>query len=224
MKNNEITPYLVFSKTQAKIVSYLNEKDGGSSISEISKNIKLARTSIYSSIEELVKNSVLVKEKYIYSLVGHFKLDKKLDFDVQIRSLMKEILSLKKGEIVYSIESKEEIRELFQDKKWLQKWQETVAQKEIVLKGIGDISSLEEFLTNLDESIKTKIEKRSGSARFSKENIKGPCVLVSYLETTVFYSRKKKFFYRIDNKYIAIFIQSILESYYNQSEYIKIIK
>ncbi len=217
--------YIVFSKTQEKIVNFLYLKKDGASISEIAKGIKLARTSVYNSLEDLIKRKLISSSGFNYMLTNNL-ISKKvfdLNFDHQINLLMKEMLSLKKGEIIYSIESQEEIEELFTDKKWLKEWQRSIVEKGIVLKGISDKKALQVFRDKLDENLKHDLRKRGGSARFTDENIKGPCALVSFRDSVIYYSRNKEIFYRIDNKYVASFTQSILDSYYNNLNYEKIV-
>lgn len=136
---------------------------------------------------------------------------------------MEELLTLKKGEIIYSIESDEEIRELLGNREELMRWQKTIAKKKIVLKGIGTNNALRTLRAMASTELMKHISKRSGAARFTDENIKGICVLVSFRDSVVFFSRKRSFFYRIDDSEVSKFVQSVIDLLYGYLEYRQIV-
>lgn len=126
---------------------------------------------------------------------------------------------MQKGEIIYSIESDEEIEYFLEIEKGLPEWQKTIADRGIVLKGIGSSKALSLFRNILNKNLGSQIKRRSGSARFMAETLSGPCILVSFHDSVVFFSRKNKYFYRIDDANIARFIQAIIEALYLSLQY-----
>jgi len=217
--------YIVLTPTEDLIVQTLGESKNALSISAISKHIKLARTSIYNATRSLVKKHLVQKKGFIYSL--HEQLSEKLLENIspseQINLLMKELLELKKGEIIYSIESDEEIRALFKTPKELMHWQKTVAERGIVLKGIGTKNAARILRTMASKELMKHIQKRSGAARFTGEHIKAACTLVSFKDSVVFFSRKQSFFYRIDDSEVSKFVQSVIDLLYGHLEYQQIV-
>lgn len=214
--------YLVLTSTEDRVLRFLTSQQHGASISNISQAISLARTSIYNSVRSLIKKNLVIKEGYAYMTtsdkwqpyVDNIKTPKE-----HIKALTREMLGLKQGEIIYSIESDEEIRELFKSRKELLFWQNAVAEKGIVLKGVGTKKALSFFQSMLDSSLHKAIMKRSGSPRLTGDTIQGPCVLVSFQTSVIFFSRSKNFFYRIDNAYVAHFSQSVIDLLYNALEH-----
>jgi len=213
--------YIVLTPTEELVAHALGESNDGLSISRISKSIKLARTSVYNATRSLVKKHLVQKKGFIYSL--HEQLNKKILKEIspseQIHLLMGELLALKKGEIIYSIESDEEIRALFKTPKELMHWQKTVAERGIVLKGIGTKNAARILRTMASKELMKHIQKRSGAARFTGEHIKAACTLVSFRDSTVFFSRKQNFFYRIDDSEVSKFVQSVIDLLYSHLEY-----
>jgi len=228
MKKEELTfgEYLVLTPAENRVLQYLISQKHGVSISDISQNMNIARTSIYNTIDKLRKKNLVAKNGFLYTITNKKwkSYDQKESTPtVQIKKLMDEMLTLKKGEIIYSIESDEEIRELSNLKKELLYWQRGVVKKGIVLKGIGTKKSLGAFQEILNKELSEEIKKRSGSARFTDDTIKGPCVLVSFKNTVVFFSRSKNFFYRIDNPNVARFMQGVIDSLYSHYQYKNIV-
>lgn len=219
--------YLILTPTEGRILKHLVSEKSGASISEISDALSVSRTSIYNAVSSLMKKDIVSKNGFCYFLVNTKWRTHNLKESIpkeQIKTLMTEMLELKKGEIIYSIESDEEIKELFKSsKKELLVWQKTVAQKEIVLKGIGTKKALTILRPMLDVNLSDVVKKRSGSARFMNEAIKGHCTLVSFRSSVIFFSRTKKFFYRIDDQNISVFIQGIIDSLYDFLQYYPIV-
>ena len=218
---------MVLKPTEEKVVRFLAPRKRGASISEISRGVDLARTSIYDAAESLIGKKLLTKDGFDYDLADR-KLrkhkDSRSEAKGQISVLLKEMLELERGDIIYSIESDEEIEYLLREEKGLLKWQGAVAEKGIVLKGVGSPRALSLFRSIMDEKLSREIKKRSGSARFTAEGIPGPCILVSFKNSIVFFSRKRNFFYRIDDTYVARFTQNVMESLYLQLQYRPLIK
>lgn len=214
--------YIVLAPTEEKIITLLSYKEEGLSISELSKNTKLARTSIYNSINSLIKKKLVIKKEFIYKLID-LNLTKikseKADPQKQIMNLMAEILKLNHGDTVHSIESEEEIKKIFESKKEFLEWQKIAVKKEIIFKGIGTKQSLKIFQSMIEGNLKEEIKKRSGSARFTNNEIKGPCTLISFKNTVVFFSRTKNFYHRVDDHTVAKFTQSIIDILYGDLEY-----
>ncbi|MFA6227461.1 MAG: hypothetical protein WC631_03225 [Candidatus Paceibacterota bacterium] len=245
-KLDKIIEKASFSKREAEIISVIY-KNGHANILSLSKDIGLARPSIYSAVKDLTARRVLSKKKKGKRIV--FVINK--DFD--IRSLYQETskqiseslnlpvkknsdsglmpyfkdlngfldlaLKLKRGEVIYSIETPEDIDVLLKntEKEWLKHWQETVARKGIVLKGISSPTGLDIFkksLGNLSEILK----KRSGSARFISD-IKIQTSIVSFKDYICFFNRRNKKFVVIKDETIATTMQSIIDFIYNISEY-----
>lgn len=222
MKTHKIQPneYFVLTPTEEKVVRFLEMQKGKVSISEISKSVHLARTSIYNAANSLIKKRILEKERFEYFLVSNnLTQSEKYDTKRKIDNLLKEMLGLRKGEIIYSIESDEEIEYLLEIEKGLPEWQKTIADRGIILKGIGSTKALSLFRNMLNENLGSQIKRRSGSARFMAETLSGPCILVSFYNSVVFFSRKNKYFYRIDDANIARFIQAIIETLYCNLQY-----
>lgn len=214
--------YLVLNPTEEKVVKALSSKPVGLSISELSRKTNLARTSMYHAVYSLLQKNLVRKHRFKYTLAANLtqiNTPRESTPREQIKKLMQELLGLKRGEIVYSIESEEEIRELFSSKKELVSWQKEIAKKGVVLKGIGTIHALNTFRTMLDSALKSEIKKRSGAARFTKESLGGPCTLVSFRNSVIFFSRTKNFFFRINNQSTAMFTQRIIDILYNLLEY-----
>lgn len=219
--------YFVLNPTEDKIVKTLSSRLAGLSISELSHAIGLARTSIYNATHILMQKNLVKKNGFKYTPAHpllQIKSPQEKTPREQIEALMQELLKLKRGEIIYSIESDEEIKELFRSKKELLDWQKAVAKKGIVLKGVGSTNALDFFRTMLDPVLQREIKKRSGAARFTHSNIKGSCALVSFRDSVIFFSRAKNFFFRIDNPNVAKFTQGIMDSLYNLLEYRPIVK
>lgn len=216
--------YLVLTQTENLVIETLTKQPDGLSISEISVEVNLARTSIYSAIDSLLQKHLVIKNDFIYALQG--QLQRKTLWDIpaseQIQKLMEELLELKKGEIIYSVESDEEIKELFKTPKELMIWQKAIAKKKIVLKGVGAKNAVHILRTMASAELLEHIGKRSGAARITSEEIRAACTLVSFRGSVVFFSRKRGFFYRIDNAEVAKFTQSIIDLLYNHLEYQKI--
>lgn len=212
--------YLVLTPTEEKVVRFLKMQKKKASISKISKGVKLARTSIYNASDSLVKKKIIVKERFEYSLSSS-NIAKSQEYDVKrkIENLLREMLLLKKGEIIYSIESDEEIEYLLKIEAGLPNWQKIVADKGIVLKGIGSSKALSLFRNFQEKESSKEIKRRSGSARFMIEALNGPCTLVSFKNSVIFFSRKNEYFYRIDDSSITHFMQTIIETLYLNLQY-----
>lgn len=222
---NKNYEYLVLGPTEALVVQALRKNKDGLSVSEISRSIRLARTSIYKVTAPLIKRAIIKKEKFRYILCNqlHEKSFKNNSPPDQIHSLLQELLRLEKGEIIYSIESNEEIRELFKAPEELLDWQKTIAERGIVLKGIGTENSLDIFRTLANAELTEWVKKRSGSARFTHQNIGAACTLVSFRNSVIFFSRKKGLFYRIDNSEVAKFVQSTTDLLFSHLEHHQIL-
>ena len=217
--------YLVLTPTEGLVVRALRKDGDTLSISAISKSIKLARTSIYNATHLLIQKHLVRKNGFKYSLREHLgeKTFKDPFPSDKIRLLMKELLLLKKDEIIYSVESDEEIRALFNNSKELLAWQKTVVKRGIVLKGIGTKNALKIFQSMASEELMKRVGERSGAARFTSEHIPAACTLVSFRSSVVFFSRKQNFFYRIDNPEVSKFVQSVIDLLYNHLEYRQIV-
>lgn len=222
MKNNQKSSreYVVLTPTEEKVVRILERNKKSMSISEISKKAKLARTSIYLSTQSLIHKKIVRKNKFEYSLTSSDLMQsEKYDAERKIEKLLQEMLIFKRGEIIYSIESDEEIEYLLKVEAGLPKWQKTVADKGIVLKGIGSTKALSLFRNMQDVFLGSELKRRSGSARFMVEQLSGPCMLVSFHSSVIFFSRKNKYFYRIDDASIARFVQAVIETLYLNLQY-----
>jgi len=130
--------------------------------------------------------------------------------DLLILNCLDEITGLKKGEIVYSIESDNEINELFKNKKEFVNWQKKIIKNEIILKGIGSKMALKKFRQNLSPEIINDISLRSGSARFTNSQLDGYCNIIVFRDSVVFMSRIKKYFFRIDDRNVSFFMKSLI--------------
>lgn len=223
MTNKKKQPheYLVLTPTEEKIVQFLKARKNGSIISQISREINLARTSIYNSINSLIEKNLVNKSGFRYSLlITELKfIGKNCNEKDKINALLKELLELNSGEIIYSIESDEEIRYLLNKHAGLVEWQKAVVKKGIVLKGIGSMEALRFFKNNKNKELDSEIRHRSGAARFIEGYIPSSCVVISFRSSVIFFSREKSYFYRINNKYIAKFIQNIIETLYLKLKY-----
>ncbi len=219
--NKKEREYFVLTPTEDSVVRSLTKSKSGLSVSAISKSVKLARTSIYLALNSLVKKHLVRKNGFVYSLREQLseKTFKDTSPSDQIRLLMTELLMLKRGEIIYSIESDEEIKALFNTPKELLAWQKTIAKRKIVLKGIGTKNAIRILRTMASTELMKHMQKRSGAARFTSENIKSACTLVSFRDSTVFFSRKQNFFYRIDDSEVSKFVQSVIDLLYGHLEY-----
>ncbi|MEK7149319.1 MAG: hypothetical protein AAB796_02885 [Patescibacteria group bacterium] len=217
--------YIVLTPTEDLVVQVLSKSGKELSISKISEFLKLARTSIYNATRSLMRKQLLQKKGFTYSL--HNELSKKIVKDIsaseQIRRSMREMLMLKKNEIIYSIESDEEIKALFNTPQELIHWQKVVAEREIVLKGIGTKNAANIFRTMASTELMKQVRKRSGAARFTNEPIKATCTLVSFRNSIIFFSRKQNFFYRIDDSDVSKFVQSVIDLLYGYLEYQQIV-
>lgn len=227
-KTIKFKDYIVLTSTEERILQCLISKKSGRSISEISNVIKLSRTSIYNGMGKLIKKNLVSKKGFSYFLINKkwslYDSEKNIP-RAKIKDVMSEMLRLKKNEIIYSIEPNEEIKELFSSsKKELLIWQKTVAQKGIILKGIGTKKALTLLRPMLNRGLTEVIKKRSGSARFMNEDIKGSCTLVSFRNSVIFFSRSKDFFYRIDDPNVSIFVQGIIDSLYNFLQHYPIVE
>ena len=217
--------FIVLKPTEERIVTLL-QKYNTLSISEMSKKIAIARTSIYNSLSSLCRKDIVVKNNFLYSLKdGELrKLDiTKENSSEKIDKLLNELCNLKRGEIIYSIESDAEIRELFNNKSDFMRWQKKLVNRGIVLKGIGSINALNYFKNRINTDDRIIIKKRSGSARFFGESLDGYCSLVVFRETIVFMSKVKKYFYRIDNYFVSQFFRDIINRVYQNQEYKKLV-
>lgn len=212
---------LILKPTEERIFELL-QKNKQLSVSEISRILNIARTSIYNSIGTLIKKNIIIKDDFFYSLCSNsyskhdFKQDNPL---VAINKFFEELLNLKKGEIIYSIETDEEIKSLFNNRNNFLNWQKKISEKAIILKGVGSLNALQYFKQTLSNNENEVIKTRSGSARFFDEPLLGSCTLVMVKDSVVFLSRAKKFFYRIDNQYIACFLKEIIDRIYTELEY-----
>ncbi|AKM78225.1 MAG: hypothetical protein UX49_C0001G0006 [Candidatus Wolfebacteria bacterium GW2011_GWC2_46_275] len=218
--------YLVLTPTEERVVTHLTSQKLGASISQISHAIHLARTSIYNALDSLIDKRIVIRKGFDYTLASEqLKPSEAQGADArkQIASLLREMLQLKRGEILYSIESDAEIKELLETEGGLLEWQKTLADKGIVLKGIGSSKALTLFRSSIDKRLQGEIKRRSGSARFTIDAIPGSCMLVSFRDSIVYFSRKHNYFYRIDNADAALFAQSIIESLYLRLHYHKLI-
>ncbi|MEI7513463.1 MAG: hypothetical protein WCJ74_02480 [bacterium] len=210
---NHINEFLILDKTEGLIVNTLSQKGEGLSVSKISESIKLARTSIYNSLDRLMENNVIKKRGFLYFLQdGKMKKYEPAMTDPirAIADCMNEIALLKKGEVVYSIESDNEIGELFKNRQDLLNWHKKVVKRGIIFKGIGSGQALNSFRLRLGESLSELINQRSGSARFTDSPLHGHCTIVVFENSAVFFSRSKKYFHRIDDEYVSRFIKTII--------------
>lgn len=218
MKSNT---FLVLKPTEERILLLLQKEDH-LTVSSISKKLKLSRTSIYNSLESLRKKDIVSKADFIYSLKNKELVKYPIDIDTphkKIEDLLEEIAEQKRGEIIYSIETDAEIKELFKDRNSFEKWQRKITNNEIVLKGVGSVAALDFFKKMTNDNDRKILGRRSGSARFLKEPLSGYCVLVVFKNSIVFMSRVKKYFYRIDDVYISEFMKSIVDQIYMNQEH-----
>ncbi|MFA5934349.1 MAG: HTH domain-containing protein [Candidatus Paceibacterota bacterium] len=219
----KVRDFLVLKPTEEKIFNLL-QKNRFLSVSEISKKLNIARTSIYNSLNTLNRKKITIKDGFLYSLCDnkYIKCEfKQNDSLSQINNFFEELLNLKKGEVIYSIETDEEIKSLFNDRINFLNWQKKISNKGIILKGIGSLKALHYFKLALSNNENNAIKDRSGSARFLNEPLSGNCTLIVFKESTVFLSRAKKFFYRIDNSFIANFLKVVIDRIYLDSKYEK---
>ena len=213
--------FLVLKPTEERIFGLL-QKSKQLSVSEISKKLNIARTSIYNSLGSLIKKNIIIKDNFLYSLRDNsyskheFIQNNPL---IAIDSFFDELLSLKKGDIIYSIETDEEIKFLFNNRNSFLNWQKKISAKEVILKGIGSLSALQYFKQALSNDENSVIKTRSGSARFIDEPLSGSCTLVIIKDSVVFLSRSKRFFNRIDNHYIAGFLKDVVDRIYTELDY-----
>lgn len=235
-----------FSKREAGIISIIY-KYGEANILSLSKDIDLARPSIYQAVDNLLIRKILETKKkgkrivYIFhknfdicSLYSNAseQVSKALNLPVKktsssdvmpyfsnLNDFLDLALKLKRGEVVYSIETPGDILSLFKDtkKEWLKHWQEAVAREGIVLKGISNPTGLDIFKKNLG-NLSDILKKRSGSARFISD-IKISTSIVSFKDYLCFFSRQSRKFVVIKDETIAITMQSIIDIIYNMSEY-----
>lgn len=203
-------------KTEQKILGVLSTQKQANT-SELALRIKISRTSIYSALKKLLTKKLILKDNYTYRLnsnVTPSPLSLYTDSNILIEKLMKELLTLKRGEIIYSIEADSEIKTLVKDKEWFLKWQNKIVKNGIVLKGIGSNNGLLLLKNILNEKDKSKIKERSGSARFIPTEINTQINLVIFRNSTVLFSRKLNIFQRIDNKNISDTFRIIIDSLY----------
>ncbi len=217
----ETKDFLVLKPTEEKVFNLL-QKNKQLSVSEISRILNIARTSIYNSLDTLMKKNIIIKDEFFYSLCSNsyskhdFKQDNPL---VAINKFFEELLNLKKGEIIYSIETDEEIKSIFNNRNTFLNWQKKISEKSIILKGVGSLRALHHFRQTLSNKENEVIKTRSGSARFFNQPLLGSCTIVTFKDSVVFLSRSKRFFYRIDNQYIAFFLKDIIGRIYTGLEY-----
>jgi predicted transcriptional regulator len=212
-KTNHIKEFLILDKTEGFIVDTLSQKGEGLSVTKISESIKLARTSIYNSLEKLIGNKIIEKRGFLYSLIDDKmkKYEPALTDPIKaIADCMNEITLLKKGDVIYSIESDNEISELFKNRKDFLNWQRKVVKRGIIFKGVGSNQALDSFRLKLDDGLVKIINERSGSSRFTDSPLHGHCTIVVFENSVVFFSRVKKYFYRIDDEYVSGFIKTIV--------------
>jgi DNA-binding Lrp family transcriptional regulator len=203
-------------KTEQKILEILSTQKEVS-ISQLALRIKISRTSIYNALKKLLTKKLIVKDNYNYGLnknITTSPLSIYTDSNILIEKLMKELLTLKRGEIIYSIEADSEIRTLVKDRNWFLKWQNKIIKNGIVLKGVGSNNGLLLLKNILNENEKSKLKGRSGSARFIPTEINTHINLVVFRNSTVLFSRKLNIFQRIDNKNISDTFRIIIDSLY----------
>lgn len=220
-KQSPLKQYIPLGDTEAAVVNILL-KVNGASISCLSEKIGLARTSIYNAVRKLTNKGMVAKKDFLYFLsdrnIEKHTTQKQTPLS-DIDNLMKEISNLRGGEIVYSVESDEEIRELFTHKNDLLQWQKKVARNRIVLKGIGSMVGLQYFQSMIDREMVKEIKQRSGSGRFSETPISGYCTIISFRQSVIFLSRKKQYYYRVDNEHVAAVVQKIIDLLYGYLEF-----
>lgn len=218
--------YLVLSPTEERVVHCLQTLPIGASVSAIGTEIDLARTSIYAALRTLMHKKLVSRTGFCYRLVDRNLVQhasEQVKPTEQIRAIMGEILHLKRGAIVYSIESDEEIAVLFASRTELLDWQKKVARRGVVFKGIGSKQALATMRTLMDANLAHAIRSRSGSARITGESLKGPCTLISFDSSVIFFSRTNELFYRINDATVARFTQGVMEVLYELLEYHPII-
>ena len=226
MRNKPSFPYLAVTPTEEKVLRYLLSAEKQASISEIARAVNLTRTSIYNAITSLKAKGLIAQQGFLYSIVSSQlqKYSKKSTAPrEQIKALLSEVLTLQRGEVVYSVESDEEIQWLLKNEQGLPEWQKAIAKKGVVLKSIGSTGMLKVFQSIISKELGAHIKQRSGAARFTGEPLLGTCTLVAFRDSVIFFSRKKAFFFRIDNPDAAILIKSSLELLYAQLRYYPLI-
>ena len=221
-KTSTLKEFLVLDSTEESIVVLLLKENKSLSVSDISKGINLARTSIYNALNKMLQKQIVKKNGFRYS-ISDKKINKhttqKTSTAQSIKECLNEITRLKKGEIVYSIESDGEINELFKDKRDFIDWQKKVSQRGIVFKGIGSKIALQKFRINLNEEMIKNIKSRSGSARFTDKPLEGYCNIILFRDSIIFASRVKDYFFRIDDNNISDFMKNIVYLFDDLLEY-----
>ncbi len=207
-------PIYEIHKTERAIVMSLG-RNVQMTVSDLSKKIKIARTSVYSGLKKLMSKDLVIKKGSVYFLNKNaFPMQNEqvvVSTSMQIENLMKELLHLKAREVIYSIESDDDLALLIQDRRWFTKWQKEIARRGIVLKGIGSDVGLRLFKNLLNSNEKTILQKRSGSARFVPFEITNKPNFIVFRDSVVFFSRRLNIFERIDNQNIADLCKTILD-------------
>ncbi|MCC7004883.1 hypothetical protein IT397_03130 [Candidatus Nomurabacteria bacterium] len=235
-----------FTKREAEAVVYLI-KERKLSIFALSRLMKISRPSIYLIINSLLKRKVVSPinfgKRTIYGLHKNFdlgslyktsiyeinkipELNKIKTSDIEILPTFSNLnefldlaLKLTRGEVVYSIETPEDINDLFSKTSisWLKQWQSKIARKGIVLKGLSNPKGLDVFQKSAKKLFEL-LSKRSGSARFLEE-LEVRMSVVSFRDYVCFFSRSKNKFFVIKDSDLSVTIQSILDFVFNLSEY-----
>jgi len=244
---------LGFSKKETEIFLCLS-KHGSLSISLLSEKTGIGRTGLYYLLPGLIKRGVVRKQisgkRLSYSIAGqdafiqnleesiaalrdfaeerkrqkeHFELSiftKKKD----LAQVMRKMLALEKGEVIYSLEGDETIRWMGGVEESNSNWQKECERKGIVLKAVGSESAVNSVLKNWSPKILKNMTRRSISPKIIANQIlkNYQIMLVAYRDEVIIFIPSASTVAWIRNGELSDSVKAIIDFMYDSGTYVKL--
>lgn len=221
------------NKIDTKIIDFLGNKKMNAT--KISKKLVLGRTTIQYRLQKLVREKVLHREKgfkheVLYSInrnilnisgnsrqLGAFS-------DKNIIRAYKYITELPKDNVIYSIQGKEAVRNIFKilPNDFIKSAHSTYRRKRFIIKGIINKNTINDINGMDKEMAKSHIGRTVGLRLIDGNILNGPCELISCKSVFLISNTEDRKTFIIKDKNIVTFLYEIFAMLYETSDNIRI--